>query len=48
MPAIHGAKLTNKGGVYDKIICFQKVFKQKLNYIHTNPVLTGFVTNPID
>jgi len=25
-----------------------KVFEQKLNYIHDNPVETGFVTNPID
>ena len=25
-----------------------KVFEQKLNYIHYNPVETGFVTNPID
>ncbi len=25
-----------------------KVFEQKLNYIHNNPVETGFVTNPID
>ncbi|HJS00635.1 MAG TPA: transposase [Flavobacterium sp.] len=25
-----------------------KVFEQKLNYIHQNPVVTGFVTNPID
>ncbi len=25
-----------------------KVFEQKLNYIHQNPVLTGFVTDPID
>jgi putative transposase len=24
------------------------VFEQKLNYIHQNPVLSGFVTNPID
>jgi putative transposase len=25
-----------------------KVFEQKLNYIHHNPVETGFVTDPID
>ena len=25
-----------------------KVFEQKLNYIHNNPVETGFVTDPID
>lgn len=25
-----------------------KVFEQKLNYIHNNPLETGFVTNPID
>lgn len=25
-----------------------KVFEQKLNYIHNNPVEAGFVTNPID
>lgn len=25
-----------------------KVFEQKLNYIHNNPVISGFVTNPID
>lgn len=25
-----------------------KVFEQKLNYIHQNPVKAGFVTNPID
>lgn len=25
-----------------------KVFEQKLNYIHQNPVEAGFVTNPID
>jgi REP element-mobilizing transposase RayT len=25
-----------------------KVFEQKLNYIHQNPVETGFVTDPID
>ncbi|WP_373285437.1 transposase [Flavobacterium limi] len=25
-----------------------KVFEQKLNYIHNNPVETGFVINPID
>ncbi|MCZ8196061.1 MAG: transposase [Flavobacterium sp.] len=25
-----------------------KVFEQKLNYIHYNPVETGFVTDPID
>jgi len=25
-----------------------KVFEQKLNYIHNNPVLSGFVTNPVD
>ncbi|MCD9575456.1 REP-associated tyrosine transposase [Flavobacterium soyae] len=24
------------------------VFEQKLNYIHNNPVQTGFVTNPVD
>jgi REP element-mobilizing transposase RayT len=24
------------------------VFEQKLNYIHKNPVETGFVTDPID
>jgi REP-associated tyrosine transposase len=24
------------------------IFKQKLNYIHKNPVVSGFVTNPID
>ena len=24
------------------------VFEQKLNYIHNNPVISGFVTNPID
>jgi hypothetical protein len=24
------------------------VFEQKLNYIHNNPVESGFVTNPID
>lgn len=25
-----------------------KVFEQKLNYVHYNPVQTGFVTDPID
>lgn len=25
-----------------------KVFEQKLNYIHNNPLVAGFVTNPID
>jgi len=25
-----------------------KVIKQKINYIHNNPVESGFVTNPID
>ena len=25
-----------------------KVFEQKLNYIHNNPLETGFVTNPVD
>lgn len=25
-----------------------KVFEQKLDYIHNNPVETGFVTDPID
>ncbi len=25
-----------------------KVFEQKLNYIHNNPVVSGFVTDPID
>ncbi len=25
-----------------------KVFKQKLDYIHNNPVESGFVTNPLD
>ncbi len=25
-----------------------KVIKQKIDYIHNNPVLSGFVTNPID
>lgn len=25
-----------------------KVFEQKLNYIHNNPMETGFVTNPVD
>lgn len=25
-----------------------KVFEQKLNYIHNNPIVTGFVTNAID
>ncbi|MCC9019168.1 REP-associated tyrosine transposase [Flavobacterium lipolyticum] len=25
-----------------------KVFEQKLNYIHQNPVEAGFVTNPVD
>jgi REP element-mobilizing transposase RayT len=25
-----------------------KVFEQKLNYIHNNPIETGFVTNPVD
>ena len=25
-----------------------KVFEQKLNYIHNNPVASGFVTNPVD
>lgn len=25
-----------------------KVFEQKLNYIHQNPVVSGFVTDPID
>ena len=25
-----------------------KVFEQKLNYIHNNPLETGFVSNPID
>ena len=25
-----------------------KVFEQKLNYIHNNPVVSGFVTNPVD
>ena len=27
---------------------YLKVFEQKLNYIHNNPVVSGFVTNPID
>ena len=26
----------------------EKVIKQKIEYIHNNPVLSGFVTNPID
>jgi len=26
----------------------EKVIKQKIDYIHNNPVETGFVTNPID
>lgn len=26
----------------------EKVIKQKIDYIHNNPVATGFVTNPID
>ena len=26
----------------------EKVIKQKINYIHNNPVVSGFVTNPID
>jgi putative transposase len=25
-----------------------KVFEQKLNYIHQNPVISGFVTDPVD
>ena len=25
-----------------------KVFEQKLNYIHNNPVISGFVTDPVD
>ena len=25
-----------------------KVFEQKLNYIHNNPVMSGFVMNPVD
>ena len=25
-----------------------KVFEQKLNYIHQNPVVSGFVTDPVD
>ncbi|SFD10715.1 hypothetical protein SAMN05216297_104241 [Flavobacterium phragmitis] len=25
-----------------------KVFEQKLNYIHNNPIETGFVNNPVD
>lgn len=25
-----------------------KVFEQKLSYIHCNPVISGFVTDPID
>lgn len=25
-----------------------KVFEQKLNYIHNNPVETGFVSDPVD
>ena len=25
-----------------------KVIKQKIDYIHNNPVVAGFVTNPID
>ena len=25
-----------------------KVFEQKLNYIHNNPVVSGFVTDPVD
>ena len=25
-----------------------KVFEQKLNYIHNNPVESGFVLNPVD
>ena len=25
-----------------------KVFEQKLNYIHNNPVASGFVTNAVD
>ena len=25
-----------------------KVIQQKLNYIHNNPVVSGFVTNPVD
>jgi len=25
-----------------------KVFEQKLNYIHQNPVEAGFVTDPVD
>ncbi|MEW7281052.1 transposase [Aquimarina sp. 2201CG1-2-11] len=25
-----------------------KVIKQKIDYIHNNPVVTGFVTNPVD
>jgi hypothetical protein len=24
------------------------VIKQKIDYIHNNPVVSGFVTNPID
>jgi hypothetical protein len=26
----------------------EKVIKQKIDYIHKNPVSSGFVTNPID
>ena len=26
----------------------EKVIKQKIDYIHGNPVASGFVTNPID
>ena len=26
----------------------EKVIKQKIDYIHNNPVVSGFVTNPID
>jgi REP element-mobilizing transposase RayT len=29
-------------------IWFLKVFEQKLNYIHQNPVLSGFVTDSVD
>lgn len=29
-------------------LCPQKVFEQKLNYLHQNPVESGFITDPID
>lgn len=29
-------------------LCSPKVIKQKLDYIHNNPVVSGFVTNPVD